>query len=473
MVLSAQRAPIVRREVSALWQLAWPILIGQLATVGMNVADVAMAGHASALDLAGVALGVSVWHIAIVTLMGLFMAVNAVVAQHVGAREPGRIGHVVRQALWQALGVGVLAIVAANAAALVFAHLNVEPSVRALAKDFVWVIGFALPAFCGYRVLYGYSASLDQTRPMMVIALLALALNIVVNWLLVFGKLGFPRLGGLGCAWATLACVWFELVAIVWWIRRAPAYRDSTPFTHYEPPRWDTLRSLFALGIPMGITYFAETSAFSLIALLVAVFGSTQVAAHQIALNFCSLLFMLPLSLGIASLTRVGQALGAQQPAEARSRAWIGVALAIATGLAAAIVMVTLNHAIAGFYTSDLAVAALAAQLLLISALFQISDVTQVSAACAVRAYKVTRLPMVIHLFSFWGLALPLGCVLGLAPEWFPWRPAQPMGARGFWIGLVVGLSFAAIALVIFLDRLANRHVRAARLAAGHNARSI
>lgn len=444
----------VRREARSLWRLAWPILVGQLATVGMSVADVAMAGHASAQDLAGVSLGVSVWHIVIVSLMGLLMAVNPVVSQHAGAGAFARIGPVVRQGLWNALGVGLLAMLLVNLGAQVFGLLDIEPAVRALAREFVLVISFALPAFCCYRVLYGYSASIDQTKPLMVIALMALALNILINWLLVFGKLGFPRLGGVGCAWATLLCVWFDLAAMVWWVRRAPAYRSTQPFTRFERPQWPEIRKLLRLGAPIGVTYFAETSAFSLIALLVAGFGTAQVAAHQIALNFASLVFMVPMSLGLALLTRVGQALGAQDPHEARFRAWVGVAMALLVAGLSAVLIALATRQIASAYTSDATVAALAAQLLVFAALFQLPDATQVSASCAIRAYKVTRTPMLIHLTAFWGLCLPLGCVLGLAPAWWPWRPAQAMGAQGFWIALVAGLSIAALGLLWLLNRL-------------------
>ena len=452
----------IRREAAALWHLAWPILIGQLATVGMSVADVAMAGHASAQDLAGVSLGVSIWHIVIVTLMGLLMAVNPIVAQHMGAGQPQRIPHVVRQGLWNAVGAGVLAMVVANAAALVFEVMDIEPAVRTLARDFVFVISFGLPAFCCYRVLYGYSASVNQTKPLMVIALAALALNIALNWLLVFGNLGFPRLGGLGCAWATLLCVWFNLCALAWWIRHSPAYRSTQPFSGFEAPHWPEIRTLLRIGGPIGVTYFAETSAFSLIALLVAGFGTTQVAAHQIALNFASLVFMVPMSLGTALLTRVGLALGAGDPGEARFRAWVGVGMALLVASVSAVMIGWLNTQIASAYTTDRAVAVLAAHLLVFAALFQLPDAVQVATSCAIRAYKVTRPPMVIHLAAFWGLSLPMGCVLGLAPLWLPWRPDEAMGAQGFWIALVVGLSIAALGLLGLLDRLSRQRAACA-----------
>jgi MATE family multidrug resistance protein len=438
-----------------------------LATVGMSVTDVAMAGHASAQDLAGVSLGVSIWNMTILTLMGLLMSVNPVVAHHVGANEHEAIARVVRQGLWKALLVGLLAFLLDNLAASVFDHMALEPAVREVAKGFVRVSSFGLPAFACYRVLYGYSTSINQTKPMMVIALAALVLNGLINWLLVYGNWGFPQLGGIGCAWSTMACIWFSLGALLWWMRLAPAYRRTWPFGHFEAPHGATLRSLFKLGLPIGVTYFAETSAFSLIALLIARFGSAQVAAHAIALNFTSLTFMVPLSMGVALLTRVGQSLGAGDPLAARFRAWVGVGLALGFALLAAAGIALLRRPIAAAYTSDPYVAALAAQLLVFAALFQLSDCSQVVTSCAIRAYKVTRPPMLLHLGAFWGVSLPLGCLLGLAPPWLaawlpgclPMVPAEPMQAQGFWIALIVGLTVAAVGLVIMLRGVARKRL--------------
>lgn len=173
---------------------------------------------------------------------------------------------------------------------------------------------------------------------------------------------------------------------------------------------------------------------------------------------------MAPMSLGVALLTRVGQALGAGDAQAARFRAWVGVAMALAVAGFAAVAMALLNTRIANAYTSDAAVAALAAQLLMLAAIFQLSDATQVSTSSAIRAYKVTRPPMFIHLGAFWGLSLPLGCVLGLAPAWLPWRPVEAMGAQGFWIALVVGLTMAALGLTWLLDRLSLRWLPPAAL---------
>jgi MATE family multidrug resistance protein len=195
----------------------------------------------------------------------------------------------------------------------------------------------------------------------------------------------------------------------------------------------------------------------------VARFGIVTIDAHSIALSFASLLFMAPLSVGVGLTTRVGQLLGAGEAAQARRVSFMGVQLAVGFGLISAVFVALFRHLIAAGYTADLSVQAMAADLLLFAAMFQLSDATQVVAASAIRGYKVTRPPMMIHLMAFWLIAIPVGCVLGLAPSAIPFAPARPMGAEGFWIGFVVGLTFAAILLVLFLDRLSRRRCKQAR----------
>ncbi|WP_317205449.1 MATE family efflux transporter [Janthinobacterium sp.] len=457
----------IRAEASSLWRLAWPMLIGQLATVGMGVADVAMSGHASAEELAAVSLGASIWSIVLVTVLGIMMAINSIVAHEVGAARTARVPHIVRQSLWKALGVGLLACLAANLATLVFDHLYLAPSVNAKATLFVHIISSGLPAFAAYRALYGYSTSINQTKPVMVIALGALALNVLVNWLLIYGHWGLPKMGGVGCAVATSVSMWSMLAAMLLWMKWAPAYRASYPFTHWEWPHWPEISSMLRLGLPIGVTYFAEVSAFGVISLLVARYGVVQVSAHQIALNFSSVVFMVPLTFGIALVTRVGHAVGEGNPRKARFVAWVGVAMSLSAAVVSALGITVFRHQIAQAYTSDPAVQALCAQLLLFAALFQLSDATQVATSCAIRGYKVTRPPMLIQLLAFWGFSLPLGYVLGMAPAGLAWAPAAPMAAAGFWIGLVLGLTVAAVLLTWYLNRMSLQRVREAETEAG------
>lgn len=454
--------PAVRNEVSSLWKLAWPILIGQLATVGMGAADVAMTGHTNPEELAAVSLGAAIWSIVLVTVSGIMMAINTLVAHEIGAARHDRVPHIVRQALWKALLVGLVACLLTNMAALVFDHLMLEPAVAAKAKLFVHIISCALPPFAAYRALYGYSTSINQTKPVMVIALAALALNIFVNYLLIYGHWGMPKLGGVGCAVATTCCVWMMLLAMLAWIRIAPAYHATYPFTHWEWPQMASIGPMLRLGLPIGVTYFAEVSAFGVISLLVARFGVIQVSAHQIALNFSSVVFMVPLTFGIALVTRVGHAVGEANLRRARFISWVGVAMSLTAAIVSATLITVFRHQIAQAYTSDPQVQELCAQLLLFAALFQLSDATQVATSCAIRGYKVTRQPMLIQLLAFWGFSLPIGYVLGLAPQGFIWSPAEPMAAAGFWIGLVTGLTVAAVLLTWYLNRLSLQRLRAA-----------
>lgn len=452
----------IRSELKSLWQIAWPVLIGQLANVGMGAADVAMTGHLSAQDLAAVALGTSLWSIILVTVMGIMIAINALVAHEVGANNVKRIPHIVRQGLWMAFGTGILACIALNAATWVFDFLQLEPIVHQKASEFVHIISFGMPAFAMYRALYSYTTSLNQTIPVMIIALLGLFFNVIVNYLLVYGHFGFPQLGSTGCAVATGLAMWLMLFAMIWWIKRAPVYRATYPFSHWEWLHWAEIRPMLKIGLPIGVTYFAEVSAFSAVGLLVARFGVEEISANQIALNFSSLVFMIPMSLGIALTTRVGQSLGEGDPQKARFISWSGVGLSLVIAIFSASLMMLFRHEIAAIYTSDAAVQHVTAQLLLLAAIFQLSDAAQVTTACALRGYKVTRIPMFIHILAFYGVALPIGCIFGLAPSWIPFSPATPMAAQGFWIGLVLGLSFAALFLGTYLHRISSRKIKIA-----------
>jgi MATE family multidrug resistance protein len=454
--LAPHRAAI-RAEIIALWQLAWPMLIGQVATVAMGVADVAMTGHVSANELAAVSLGSAVWIIVLVTVIGVMTAVNTVVAHEIGAGQHTRIAHVVRQALWKGLGVGLIAMLVTYVAAALFDHIGLEAVVRDKATRFLHIISLGMPAFACYRALYGYTTSINQTKPVMMIALGGLLFNVFVNWLLVYGNWGMPQMGAVGCAVATSLGMWLMLAALLLWIGIGPAYKASYPFQGWEWPHWPEIGAMLRLGLPIGVTHFVEVSSFASISLLVARFGVVQVSAHQIALNFTSLVFMVPFSFGIAIIARVGQSLGEGDPARARFVAWVGVAMSIAFGALSAVVILLFRWQIARAYTSDPAVQALCVQLLLFAALFQLSDATQVAASCALRGYKVTRQPMLIQLLAFWVFSLPLGYVLGLAPAWLPWAPRAPLAAFGFWIGLVLGLTIAAVLLSVSLNKVSNR----------------
>ncbi|MBC9250543.1 MATE family efflux transporter [Pseudomonas alcaligenes] len=444
-----------RSELRALLALATPIIIAQLAYTSMGFVDAVMAGRVSPRDLAAVALGNSLWVPVFLLMNGTLLATTAKVAQRFGAGKQEEIGVIVRQALWLALAIGLGCATLLWNAEPVLRLMQVEPALSELAMGYLRGIACGFPAVALYHVLRCCSDGLGRTRPSMVLGIGGLLLNIPLNYVLIYGHLGFPAMGGAGCGWASGSVMWCMMLGMLWWVNWAPHYKPSRLFSHFEWPQWAVIRRLLAVGVPIGVAVFAESSIFSVIALLIGGLGATVVAGHQIALNFSSMIFMIPYSLAMAVTVRVGQALGRGEPREARFAAGIGMGSALAYACLSASLVLLLREPIAQIYSPDPQVIAVAATLLVYSALFQFSDAVQVTAAGALRGYQDTRVTMLITLFAYWGIGLPVGYSLGLA-DWF----GEPSGPRGLWQGLVVGLTCAAVLLGVRLARSARRRIR-------------
>ncbi len=445
-----------RQEFRALLGLAMPIIIAQLAYTAMGFVDTVMAGRVSPRDLAAVALGNSLWVPVFLLMNGILLATTAKVAQRFGAGQQDEIGALVRQALWLALAVGL------GCATLLW---NAEPVLKLMGVDaglteqtMIYLRGIAcgFPAVALYHVLRCFSDGLGHTRPSMMIGIGGLLLNIPLNYVLIYGHFGMPAMGGAGCGWASGLVMWCMMFGMLRWVSWAPYYRPSHLFSHFDWPQWAVIWRLLSIGVPIGVAVFAESSIFSVIALLIGGLGATVVAGHQIALNFSSMIFMIPYSLAMAVTVRVGQSLGRGEPREARFAAGVGMGTALTYACLSASLVLLLREQIAQIYSPDPEVIVVAATLLVYSALFQFSDAVQVTAAGALRGYQDTRATMLITLFAYWGIGLPVGYSLGLA-DWF----GAPSGPSGLWQGLVVGLTCAALMLGVRLARSARRRIRA------------
>lgn len=445
----------VRRELKTLLVLALPIMIAQLATTAMGFVDAVMAGRVGPRDLAAVALGNSIWVPVFLLMTGTLLATTPKVAQRFGAGTHSEIGPIVRQALWLALVVGLMATGMLIAAEPILHIMKVDPELIGPCMQYLHGIAAGLPAVALYHVLRCYSDGMGRTRPAMILGLCALALNIPLNYVFIYGHLGVPAMGGAGCGWATGIVMWFMALGMVAYTRWAPAYQKSELFSRFDWPQWSVIKRLLGIGLPIGIAVFAESSIFAVIALLIGSLGATVVAGHQIALNVSSLVFMIPYSLGMAVTVRVGQALGRNEPREARFAAGVGMGTALAYACLSASMMLLLREHIATIYTADPTVIHVAAMLIVYSALFQFSDAIQVTAAGALRGYQDTRVTMILTLFAYWGIGLPVGYALGLT-DWF----GAPSGPSGLWQGLIVGLSCAALMLSIRLTRSARKRIR-------------
>jgi MATE family multidrug resistance protein len=451
------------QESGALLRLASPIILSQIAQVLMGLVDTVMSGHAGATEQAVVGLGVALWIPVFIGLMSVVQAVSPIIAHHFGAGDRDAVVGDAREGIWLALFAGLIPLLLVPWAPDLLVHLRIEPALAARAGSFLWGIGLGLPGALVYRALAFYSASIGQARPIMVLAFLGLVVNAFFNWVLIYGHFGFPAMGGAGCGWATGIGMWVSLFALAAWTALSPIYRPYFLWRSWTPPRWTVQKRLLRLGLPMGGAGLAEVAAFSSVAVLVGRFGDVQIAAHQIALNFSALVFMLPMGLSAAITIRVGHSLGAGDPQAARFVAWSGVAVGLIIAVLAIGPIILLRHQVAAVYSTDGAVQALAANLLLFAAFWQLFDATQVCAIGALRGYKVTLMPMVLMLAAFWGVGVPLGTTLAYGG----FADVPPMKVYGFWVGLVVGLVLVSVGLVVGLRRVASR-VTASASTASH-----
>ena len=324
-----------------------------------------------------------------------------------------------------------------------------------LPRNYLAALAWGVPAIFLYQVMACYCEARSMTKPGMLFSFAALLLNIPVNYVLIYGRFGFPELGSVGCGYATAICFWLMAVLMFFYTRFDERHKDANLYGQWEWPSMPVIKSHLKLGVPMGLTIFFEASIFSAIALVIGQLGAVTVAGHQIALNFTSLCFMVPTSVAMGITIRVGQALGAGKFEQARFISFAGIITTLLTASVSAYVMWFLPNKVASIYTNDLAVKVLAAELLLFAAMFQFCDGVQVASNGALRAYRDTRIPMIMIMIACWGIALPFGYTLGLTD-----LLVEPMGPHGLWVGLVTALMLAATFLAFRLNLISKRFVK-------------
>ena len=443
----------------ALGRLGAPIAATQLFIMGMGFMDTAMAGHYDSVHLAGVALGGNVLWPVFLLMAGFTMSITPIAAQLVGGGRRAEVGAVVRQALLLAAAASVPAVLLVVGAAPLFALFRIDPAATDIAVRYLNAAAFGLPAGMCYILLRSASEGLGHTVGPMLIAGLALALNAVLNYALIYGAFGLPELGGEGCGWATALVMWFELGAVAVLCRR-PYFRATGLWERFEAPAWSQIRRILKIGIPIGLSSFVGMVLFTVIGFLVGSLGVVPIAAHSIAGHINWATFVIPMSLGTAAGIRIGFCVGAGDTAEAARIARLAVALSLAYAVAVSLLLVLARHRLAAIYSDDPAVTALAATLIIVVAVYQVFDDAQGTMAGALRGYKDTRAPMVYALLGYWALALPLGAALG-----FGWGPLPAMGAIGFWLALAFGLAAVAAAMAARLYRTSRSPARIAWLA--------
>lgn len=428
-------------EVRRLLRLAGPLMVNSLSIAGMQFADAVMAGRLGARSLAAVAVGASVWFLGFTICLGLLMAISPIAARHYGAGGSALIGRYTRQGmvLGVALGLGILGAAYAFVEP-VLTFLGVDAGFRGLTIDYVRAIMLGAPAICVFLALRFTTEGIGFTKPIMYLSLFALACNVFLNWVFIYGHYGAPAMGAVGCGVASAITMWLMMFILAGFMYAHPRYEPLRIFVKLPAMRLPVLKEILVLGAPIAVTITAEAGLFSAVSILVGTLGAEITAAHQIAINFATTTFMVPLALSSATTIRIGHALGAGNPGAARYSGKIGIAACAAFMTCSALFLLLFRDAVVLLYTPDASVRAIAVSLLLMAAIFQIADGIQIGAAGALRGYKDTRVPMVINTFAYWALAFPLAY---LAAVTFEAPPAY------IWAGFVLGLSVAAVLLTL------------------------
>ena len=439
----------LRQEIRDTIVLAAPLVLGQLSAIGMNVIDTMLAGHYGANTLSAVAVGTSVWSLVIVSAIGVMLALPPSVAQLAGAGRQLEIGALFRQALWLALALGIVLLIAVRHATPLLHAIGIEDALVDDAQKFLRAISWGAPALTGYFALRGLSEGLAMTRPTMYFGFLGLLLLGPVGYFFMYGAFGFSGRGAQGSGIATALVLWLQFFAFLTYIALRRNYKPYTPFARFDMPHVRAIIGLLRLGVPMGISVLMEASLFVATALLIGSLGADVVAGHQIAINVASVAFMLPLGVAMATTVRVGLAVGRGDTVGVRYAGYVGIATCLVTQAFSCAIMALAPHAISNLYTDDANVASISAQLLILAAIFQFSDGIQVTANGALRGLKDTTIPMIITTVAYWCIGMPVGW-------WLTFR--HGMGARGMWIGLIAGLSVAALLLFSRFATLARQH---------------
>lgn len=425
---------------------ALPMLIAQLASMGMMVIDTALLGHYGTEDLAAVAVGGGIYISAVFALVGILQAVAPTVAHLKGAGRHDEIAGALQQAFWLGLLLAIPGVIFLLNPDPLFALSRIDPGVEAKARGYLAMLAWGMPATLLYRTFYSFCNALGRPRPLMLISLGGTLLHGLLAWSLVTGQWGGEALGVLGCGISNATVGWFALLCGAGYMLFSKALAPYRLIKGWQLPRLPPMRALLRLGLPMGFSNFVEISSFTLIALFVAQLGATVVAGHRIVANLAALCYMLPLALAIATLSQVGLAAGARD--WLRARASIAAGLLLAGGLSSllGLALWLIAAPLVEAYTGDGAVQGVALSLIGYVALYQIFDAVQTVAAYALRGYKITFAPMLVHIGCFWGVGLFGGW-------WLAFRAAQPMGVSGFWVASLLSLVLAAALLGALLWR--------------------
>ncbi len=432
-----------RSEISQLFHLALPVLVAQLLMASASFVDTLMAGQAGTADLAGVGVGSSLWSVCAMFLVGTFMSINPTVARYSSLGQNELVANYVQQGFWLSVPVALLLFIVLNLNQSYLPWIVEDFAVLTVASGYLQGLSWGVPAIIGFFVLKSFGEGMAYTRAQMVSAAIGLAVNIPANYVLIFGKFGAPELGGAGCGWATSFSFWTMFATLLIYAVRHSAFRSVPLLSSLNSVDWQKIAFLLKVGLPIGLAITIEGSAFALVTLFIAGLPATEIAGHQIAMNISYLAYMVPLSISIAMTVRVASCVAKKDSKRAGVVLGAGLTLALGAGLVLALTIYFFRRQLADLYSNDLQVISIASTLLLYSIGFKIGDSIAAPLQGALRGYHDVNAILGASIVSYWLVCLPLGYVIGLTDWWVP-----AMGAKGYWISLIAGVSVSALLLM-------------------------
>ncbi len=443
------RFPSYFAEVRPTLALAVPIIVGQVSQMLMGITDSVMIGQTGTVPLAASSFGGNVFGVFYVIGIGLMIPVAVFVSRARGAARLHDCAEYLRHGLALALGFGVLETLAMVVLGWQLHWFQQPPEVLAVVNPFFWLIGTSITPVLVYLALRQFAEAMGRPWVPMFIMLGGVGLNIFLNWIFIYGNLGAPALGLTGAGISTLISRTLGAWVIFEWMRRDPAARAAWPKQWWAPLSMTRLKEMLRLGLPTSGILFFESGAFAAAAIMMGWLGASALAAHQIAFTCAGTTFMVTLGLSMAAGMRVSAAVGAKEPARLRPIGFSALGLGVIIAAVFMVIYLVAGRTVAGWFVDDIGVVALAAQLLVVAALFQIVDGAQVISAALLRGLQDVKLPAIITFVAYWGVAIPGGYFLGVQGKF---------GAVGIWSALAAGLGFAAIFLGWRFARLTRSH---------------
>lgn len=429
---------------------AGTVLVGQLAVMAFGVTDTIVAGRFAESALAALSVGAAIFISVYVSLMGVMQALLPVWAELQGAGRSSQVGRSVRQSLYLCLIAMVIGMAVLLFPGALLRWTDVPEAMRKDVQAYLAVLAWALPPALLFRLFSTLNQSLGHPKLVTWLQLASLGLKLPLSIWFTFGGGGLPALGLVGCGWATLLVNWAMLACAVWLLRSQALYRPYGIWQRVEAPDFAQLRRFARLGVPGGLAVLVEVTSFTLMALFIARLGTAAAAAHQIASNLTAVAYMVPLALAIATSARVSFWLGAGDAARARSACRTGFQLTLGGALLLAGAMAALRWQLAGVYADNPAVVALAASLLLATAVYHFADAVQTLCVFVLRCYRVTLLPLVLYCTLLWGVGLG-GSYLLAYQGLGPWAAMQ--SPLAFWLMSAAALALTALLFIGLLWR--------------------